>query len=155
MTNINVNIVLQETHDIDGINAKNLSFGSDSKILTLDDMSFLLNDMPYMQDDGILMIPIRDMFKTFEKIGDSKYSINWIEKSREIECVINTRKVLFSIDNKTIQINNEVAKLLLYDMVNCEGTVYISLKDFIGTMGINYAMCQYDEFSKRYSIPFY
>lgn len=135
---------------------KFLSFEAKSNLFYLEGETFEANHCPYLLENGMMMIPLRDLFDVIRK-AEKTYNLTacdliWYENTKQIECHIAQRCSTIQIENSKISFNGEKARALEYPLVNKENTIYISLKDIAVMFGNSFSQNFYDIENNRFGV---
>lgn len=135
---------------------KFLSFGVGSNLFCLEEESFEVGHCPYMLEDGMIMLPLRDLFDVIQKAEESyelvQYRLIWHENTKQIECRAAQWWTKILIDENKFSVNGEEARELEYPLVNRDGTIYISLKDIAPILCNSYDLNFYDIINNRFGV---
>lgn len=150
-----VNTVI--TNDYDTVYfPKFLSFEAKSNLFYLEGEAFETNHYPYLLENGMIMVPLRDLFDVIQK-AEKTYHLTacdliWYENTKQIECHIAQGHSILRIEDSKISFNGEKARALAYPLVNKENTIYISLKDIAVMFGNSFSQNFYDIENNRFGV---
>ncbi len=150
-----VNTVI--TNDYDTVYfPKFLSFEVKSNLFYLEGEAFETNHCPYLLENGMIMIPLRDLFDVIRK-AEKTYHLTacdliWYENTKQIECHIAQGHSILRIEDSKISFNGEEPRALEYPLVNKENTIYISLKDIAVMFGNSFSQNFYDIENNRFGV---
>ncbi len=135
---------------------KFLSFEVQSNRLYLEEEVFEIDHSPFMLENGMIMIPLRDLFDVLEKEKEAynlwSYKLTWDNVSKKVECRIGTTIVTIFIDNNNQFSLNGYDKNLEYPLINKDNTIYISLKDMAVMLGNSFYQNFYDIVNNRFGV---
>ena len=135
---------------------KFLSFEVQNNKLYLEEGVFEIDHSPFMLENGMVMVPLRDIFDVLEKEKESydllSYKLIWNNTFKKIECSIGLTKVIIPIDNNNQFSLNGYDKNLEYPLINKHGTIYISLKDIAALLGNSFYQNFYDIANNRFGV---
>ena len=84
--------------------------------------AFQVSHCPYVLEDGMIMIPLRDLFDVIRK-AEKTYHLTacdliWYENTKQIECHIHKGHSILRIEDSKISFNGEEPRALEYPLVN-------------------------------------
>ena len=121
---------------------KFLSFEAKSDLFYIEGEAFQVSHCPYVLEDGMIMVPLRDLFDVIQK-AEKKYKLT--------VCDLIWYKIL-RIEDSKISFNGEEPRALEYPLVNKENTIYISLKDIAVMFGNSFSQNFYDIENNRFGV---
>lgn len=135
---------------------KFLSFEAKSDLFYIEGEAFETNHYPYLLENGMIMIPLRDLFDVIRK-AEKTYHLTacdliWYENTKQIEYHIAQRCSMIQIEDSKISFNGEEPRALEYPLVNKENTIYISLKDIAVMFGNSFSQNFYDIENNRFGV---
>lgn len=135
---------------------KFLSFEAKSDLFYIEGEAFQVSHCPYVLEDGMIMVPLRDLFDVIQK-AEKKYKLTvcdliWYKNTKQIECHIAQGHSILRIEDSKISFNGEEPRALAYPLVNKENTIYISLKDIAVMFGNSFSQNFYDIENNRFGV---
>ena len=110
---------------------KFLSFEAKSDLFYIEGEAFQVSHCPYVLEDGMIMVPLRDLFDVIH---------------------IAQGHSILRIEDSKISFNGEEPRALEYPLVNKENTIYISLKDIAVMFGNSFSQNFYDIENNRFGV---
>lgn len=135
---------------------KFLSFEVQGNKFYLEQEVFEINHSPFMLENGMVMVPLRDLFDVLEKEKETydlkSYKLTWNNILERVECNIGLTTVIISVDNSTKISLNGYDKDLEYPLINKDNTIYISLKDIAVMLENSFYQNFYDIVNNRFGV---